>query len=541
MFDNTKPNIILLSDIGNQIPFEKTIGPYKIAKQLRDAGFEVVVVHHLMAFSITEIKHIISNLVSTKTLFVGVNNFFYKKVANQNVFELVFPDLGSILPHGKEYNKEIKDLIQSINPRCKLVLGGPSASDVEFNRIFDYVLLGYAEMSSVNLAQHLLDKVTLEKSRKSIFGFTIVDDSKAEGYDFVNHTMEYKSHDAILDNETMVIEVARGCIFKCKFCSYPLNGKKKLDFIRIEENLYRELMTNYEKYGTTRYTISDDTLNDSVEKCEMLYNLRQRLPFQPEFWAYIRLDLLAAHPETIGMLYEFGLRAPLYGIESLNEDSAKFIGKGGSRERLIDTLKFIKNKYGNSINQTGSFIFGLPKESVQSLKKTAEWLLSDDNPLDTWDCFPLIIRDSNVLNATNGFISDFDRNWKNYGYIDTGETSSKYYKEGTIVWKNQYTDYNYVSSLIEDMYRTSKERKADRVIGRTALVIASLTNEPIVNIFSKRFDEVDWHLLDKLKLQKTLEYKNKLFYHCNIPDLMRDQEYNTFSDFLKSSEYYRNA
>lgn len=542
MFDNTKPNVILLADIGNQIPMEKTIGPFKIAKQLRDVGIEVAVVHHLMAFSISEIKHILTNLVSSKTLFVGVSNFFYKKVDNQNTLELTFSGMGSVIPHGKEYNNEIKDLIRSINPLCKLVLGGPTAADAEFNKSFDYVLLGYAEISAINLAKHLLDPNTaLEKSRKSIYGFTIVDDSKADGYDFVNHQMEYKEHDVILPNEPLVLEVARGCIFKCKFCSFPMNGKKKFDFIRLEENLYRELMTNYEKYGITRYTMSDDTLNDSVEKCEMLYELRQKLPFQPEFFAYIRLDLLSAHPETIDMLYQFGLRAPYYGIESLNEESAKFIGKGGSRERLIHTLKHIKNKYGNSINQTGSFIFGLPRESVKSMQQTAEWLVSEDNPLDTWDCWPLMIRNSNIVHNTNGFISDFERNWKNYGYIDTGENSSQYYREGMIVWKNEHTDFKYVSGLIEDINKTSRERKKNRISNRVALILATLGNLKLVDVFNKTFDDIDWHLLDQIKLQKTLDYKHQLFHYCNIPNFNRNQEYKTFTDFLKSDEYYKNS
>ena len=88
MFDNSKPNVILLSDFGNQLYLEKTIGPYKIARQLRSAGFEVAVVHHLMTFTVAEIKHILKNLISDKTLFVGVNNFFYKKIVNYDTVEL---------------------------------------------------------------------------------------------------------------------------------------------------------------------------------------------------------------------------------------------------------------------------------------------------------------------------------------------------------------------------------------------------------------------------------------------------------------------
>lgn len=536
MFNNLKPNVILISDIGNQIPMEKTIGPYKIAKQLRDAGFEVAVLHHLMCFSLSEIKHILTHLISDKTLFVGVNNFFYQKVNQANLTRLEQSDLGTILPHGAKYNVEIKNLIQNANPNCKLVLGGPAAYDIEYNKIFDYIVLGYSEISMLWLAKHLIDpNFELPKARKSIFGNIVIDDSKAEQYDFVNHIMTYEEHDAILDNEMFLIEVARGCIFKCKFCSFPLNGKKKLDFIRTEESLYKELVTNFEKHKITRYTISDDTLNDSVEKCEMLYKLSQRLPFQLEFWAYIRLDLLAAHPETIDMLYQAGLRAPYYGIESLNEETAKFIGKGGSRSKLIDTLQFIKNKYKNNISQTGSFIFGLPRENLSSMQQTAEWLLSDQNPLDSWDLMPLGIRNSKKINSTNNFISDIDINWQNYGYIDTKENSDN----GAIIWKNQFTNYNEVKSLIKETYFRLENNNKKRINGRLALLLASLTDSPSSSFLNKLHDEIDWHRLDHIKLQKTLDYKEKFLKTCSIPNNVRNTNCHTFAEFLQSIEYFK--
>lgn len=539
MFDNTKPNVILISDIGNQIPFEKTIGPYKIAKQLRTQGLEVAVLHHLMTFSVEEVKHILRHLISDKTLFVGVNNFFYKKInLNSDSYSLIDGDLGSIIPHGAQFNTEIKNLIHSINPGCKLVLGGPAAYDIEYNKIFDFIVLGYGEMSMVALAKFLINKESkLEKSRKSIFGNIIIDDSKAENYDFVNHFMTYENHDTILHNEMLLIEVARGCIFKCKFCSFPLNGKKKLDFIRTEDSLYKELITNYEKHGVTRYTISDDTLNDSVEKCEMIYKLSQRLPFQLEYWAYIRLDLLAAHPETIDMLYESGLRATYYGIESLNEETAKFIGKGGSREKLIETLHNIKQKYNNNISQTGSFIFGLPRENLASMHKTVEWLLSKNNPLDSWDLLPLNIRNSKKINATNNFISDIDLNWSRYGYVDTEENNSK----DIIIWKNEFTSYKQVKELIEETYHRLDSLKIKKIHGRLALMLASLTDRPLTDFLNKFYKDVDWHHLDHVKLKKTIEYKNKFFTNCQIPEISRQEVYSTFADFLKSKEYLQTS
>ena len=154
MFDNTKPNVIFLSDFGNQLYLEKTIGPYKVARQLRNAGYEVAVVHHLMAFSVTEIKHILKNLISDQTLFVGVNNFFYKKIVDYDTVELQYPDPHTIIPHGIEYNDEIKQTITDANPNCKLALGGPNASDIPIYSDFDYIFLGYSEMSIINLAKH---------------------------------------------------------------------------------------------------------------------------------------------------------------------------------------------------------------------------------------------------------------------------------------------------------------------------------------------------------------------------------------------------
>jgi hypothetical protein len=43
MFDNTKPNIIIIADKTDMMSMIKTIGPYKVASELRNAGFEVAV------------------------------------------------------------------------------------------------------------------------------------------------------------------------------------------------------------------------------------------------------------------------------------------------------------------------------------------------------------------------------------------------------------------------------------------------------------------------------------------------------------------
>ena len=535
MFDNTKPNVILLTDFSNVISLEKTLGPYRVASQLRLAGFEVAVIHHLSAFSVNEIKHTLSHMISDKTLFIGVSNYFYFNCTDiivhddQSLQPFDRMPAGSFLPHGHQYNQEIKDLARSINPNCKFVIGGPDAVDIELNRDFDYVVLGYADISSVNLAQHLLDhNVLLNKFYRSIFGFKVIDDAKAESFEFVTSTMKYEENDAILPGETMLIEIARGCIFSCSFCSYPLNGKKKLDFIRSVDNLYNEMISNYERFGTTRYVLCDDTLNDSVEKCQLMYNLSRRLPFKLEYWAYTRLDLLAAKPDTIDLLWKSGWRATLFGIETLDANAASLIGKGGSREKLINTLKELKIRYGDDINLTGSFIYGLPHESLESLERTTEWLLSADCPLDSFVTSALRIRSPEVIKGS-GFLSDLDQNWTKYGYVDLGGRDHRDHP-GVIMWQNEHTTFEYLSNWC-DQIKEEPHTRTGRIFGRNSFGLASLTGKLELN---QVLAEIDWYKLDHLKLKQARKYKEKLWAGCKVPQLTDESaNFHTFGDWLK--------
>jgi hypothetical protein len=539
MFDNTKPNVIILSDFSTIIAMDKTLGPYRVASQLRIAGFEVAVIHHLSTFSIGELKHTLSHMVSDKTLFIGINNFFYHDCSD--IVELedfsVRPygrmTAGSFLPHGHKYNREIKDLAKSINPNCKFVLGGPDALDIEANRDFDYVIQGYADNSAVNLAQHLLDPtVALDKSCRSIFGFRYVDDAKAESFDFVNSNMKYEDHDAVLPGETLLIEIARGCIFSCSFCSYPLNGKKKLDFIRSVDNIYAEMISNYERFGTTRYVLSDDTLNDSVEKCQLMYDLSQRLPFKLEYWAYTRLDLLAAKPETIDLLWKSGWRASLFGIESLDAKAAATIGKGGSREKLIGTLKELKRRYGDEICLTGSFIYGLPHESIKSLERTTEWLLSSDCPLDGILINVLRLRSPETVKGS-GFVSDLDRNWHKYGYTDLGTRNDILEGTGTMLWENEHTTFEYLTAWTKQINHLihNQYSKKGRMLGRESFGLANLTGKLKLN---QVMADINFYKLDHLKLKQVRKYKAKLWAGCNVP-VLEDAAANchTFGEWLK--------
>lgn len=506
-------NVILLADTTEVLYLQKSIGPYKVANALRTAGFDVLVVNHLHIFSIDEIKLILKHAINDKTLFVGVSPFFYRLIENPEQLNadnhekggtrFHEKEIGSYLPHGIKYNQEIRALIKELNPNCKIVLGGPEARDSAHTKDYDYVVLGYAETSVVDLANHLATNVPLNNSRRSIHRNIIVDDSKALGYNFVSTQMTYADHDFILPNESLTIEIGRGCIFSCTFCSFPLIGKKKNDHVKLEEVLLAEFLENYQRFGTTRYIFGDDTFNDSREKVEMIHRISKKLPFQLEYWAYIRVDLLAAHIDTVDLLYESGLRAAYFGIETLHPKAAAVVGKGGVRKKIVDTVNYIKNKYGNKIMLNGTFIFGLPNEPVSSMLETAELLTSGMLQLDTWGIYPLFI------NESMAFSSKFDREYAKYGYTVLERVNDR------LVWKNEFTDYYECEKLAIETNAQGIANGVSCVSGLDSFYISGLDFDLSFSMCKKVID-FEWHQVDLRKQERAKIYKKKLFEYLNI-------------------------
>lgn len=521
MFDNSRPNVILLADASEPVLMTKTFGVYKVAHELRRAGFECAVIHHLHVFDYEEIKHMLSHLISSQTLWIGFSTFFYHNISDANFYRSAFTDRqwssdeiasqGPMLPHGAKFNADLIAHIKSLNPRCATVLGGPNAVDKKHNACFDYVVIGYADISAVNLSQHLASGHSLNHSYRSLWGPIIVNDARAQGFDFTNSTMMYEDHDAILPGETLQIEVSRGCIFQCAYCSFPLNGKSKLDFIRSEQRLREEFMHNYQRWGVTRYMFLDDTFNDSIDKCALIQRVSASLPFKLQYWAYIRLDLVAAHPQTAEMLIDSGLQAATFGIETWHKQAGSAVGKSAPRQRQIDTLHRLRTLGGKDFMMQANFIVGLPHEPPISVLQTFNYLISDDNPIDSWTFIPFALE--NAKNSGHG--GDFSRialDPEKFGYSVLGELDAN-----KLDWSNTHFTWQSAKTLADTLNFKSSLYRA-KLQGRIAFEIASLGTdlEPFINISTAHYVKSASALFD-LKKQRAQQYKHRLYQGLGIP------------------------
>ena len=436
-------NAIIFTDLTHDIVSTIYLGPYKCAHVLRKSGYSCLVINHSSDYTANEIKELLDIAVGKQTYFVGFSTTFILSQEKK-------PDLSiqSVFPQGKAFEDQIISYIKQKNPKIKTVAGGSNVHAEYTNKNIDYVMIGYSEISIVNLANHLAHNETLNHSYKNIHGRIIIDDRKAPDYDFPSGDMVWLDTD-VVNHKLLPIEIGRGCIFKCKFCGFAMNGKQQLDFVKKPEILYNEMLRNYTEFGITQYIIVDDTFNDHVEKLQAIYEQVKRLPFQPMFWAYTRLDLICTRPETLPLLYGIGLRAMFFGIETLDAKTGRTIGKGFDRKKQIEMIKHIKETYAD-VTLYGSFIFGLPYESVESMISTADQLLDGSIPLDTWNIHPLSIRKKN----RHAFASDLTDNYEAYGYIDQGDTED-WTTTHNVNWKNEYLTANIAKDLAANVMKDS--------------------------------------------------------------------------------------
>jgi hypothetical protein len=443
--------VIILTGLPSDIPpdtaFIPALGAYKCAHALRNNGFSCLVVNHLPQYSIAEINELLDHAVSDDTLMIGISSTFLtsdgysKEIGSQFIVETKEYQLNNTMMDkfrtndSVSFDENVLDRLRNKFPKLKFVLGGIKINtEYQINGL-DFMCVGYSEVSIVNIARHLLTGDIIPDSRKNVFGTVIVDDPTAKLYKFHNEVMDWLPED-VVTHTRLPLEISRGCIFNCKFCSYPMRGKKKFDYFKYADNLRKELVNNYEKYSITHYSIIDDTFNDNKEKLIAIRDMVRTLPFQPNFWCFARLDLLGISPETIDILYEIGCKILHHGIETLDHNAGKAIGKGYTKEKLINTAKIIKQKHPDMFLH-GSFIIGLPGESIASIRETNRLLHSKEFPLDSWEFIPLKMWHANSANGKNAswatvWMSEFDKNWQQYYQeVDNPPNNIRIY------WKNK--------------------------------------------------------------------------------------------------------
>lgn len=470
-------------------------GAHRIATHLRNYGLSVEVVDFYLSWSLEELKQLIDIQLTKPTLFIGFSC--------------------SLMFDGVENFKEIRDYIRSKNPNVKIIVGGNKTLQKGFTGA-DYYLEGTSESSIIALVDYLLGKTT-ELVYQDVNGNRVLNsltDYKVNTID--NIEISYLPSDFIGPDETLSLETARGCIFKCAFCDFPGIGKSKLDYLRDINDIRDELLHNYRTNGTTKYFIVEDTINDTDDKCDMLEELGSTLPFNLNLMGYMRADLLVAKPKNVSKLVRAGFRGMHFGIETFNEQAGKIIGKGMPADKLKQGLIDIKRS-NPGLYLTSTFIVGLPYETKEEINQTVDWLIKE-RALDFWSFNPLMIpkRDATIHH------SYFTDNYRLYGYsvMSDDEVESRLHElehtsfglkwlKNIVYWRSKTFDLLTAATFVQELSERSYQyRKID---GWSVFAISALGTS-IDDLFEMSYNgenKIDDNAMINLTNQYVDRYKQQ--------------------------------
>lgn len=481
--------VVLFTDIADTTGYGKYAGTYKLATEIRAAGYTCQVIDNFSWLGVDRLKNIADKFISNDTLLVGFSCTLNEKRTNGRVQHWGLPDSDFF---------EFLNYVRHNNPAVKTCAGGSRVTNKSDWPGIDYVVLNKGDVAIIKLLEHIsmgLDiKCTSNKYSKIVNG----DDYFYTQDQFKVSQIKYEPNDIILPGESLPMEIARGCIFSCAYCHFDLIGKRIGDWTKTPEAIRAEMIRNYELYGTTHYMFSDELINESLPKMEMLANVIANLPFKIRYTSYARVDMIWRYPEMRELLLESGAVSLAFGIETFNEKAGKAVGKGMHPDKVKETLARCKETWKDNIIVSSNFIVGLPGETEESIWKTVDYLVSKESALDVFGFLPLYIREGE--DGRPG--SRIDANPAKFGYDLSGKT-----------WSSENMTYSQAINILSKIYSRRDVQEKTKFAAATwigRILALGYTVEDIFRIIRSPRENVAQDIQLRTNLMKQQYYEKLL-------------------------------
>lgn len=166
------------------------------------------------------------------------------------------------------------------------------------------------------------------------------------------------------------IITSRGCPYKCVFCS----TKQLWDKVRFHSSEY--IVKNIEyllnKYDVKHIIIMDDLFSTSVKRVSELVNVfkKKRIPEEVTFTIQARANTI--NDELCALLKQINVKILQFGFESGSKRILSWL-KGNTVTPEIN-FNAIRTVQKSGMKVFGSFMFGVPGETIEDMKKTINFI-----------------------------------------------------------------------------------------------------------------------------------------------------------------------
>jgi len=275
---------------------------------------------------------------------------------------------------------EIAAQIKKWNPRVPVYVGGHHASlapeDFYCSHI-DGVVLGEGEKALRELVQAHQTRGEV----KAIAGLVVNEPSApfytpkrpmVENLDELpiparHLTRNFRHHYYLgFQKPFSIMETARGCAYRCDFCSVWkfFNGKCRM---MSPERVLQEVKTIPEKY----IFLADDNFLQSVPRAERIARLIVENRIKKRFTFQARSDAIVQHPGIVPLLRRAGFWKVFIGFEKIDEEAMKQLNKHNSVQNNEEALKILR---AHGMEVIAAFIID-PSFQEQDFQRLRQYIL----------------------------------------------------------------------------------------------------------------------------------------------------------------------
>jgi hypothetical protein len=405
----------------------RSMGSYELRNRLETKGHTATIIEWFTKWSEEQLKSIINDykpdIIATSTPF-----------HTQDLY----------------YLKDILKWVRDTYPDIKVIHGGSRQYDDEFEGLIDVFFLG----RSMEIFDAWLDNKDLKQYTLQTEPLVLVNHQFDE---FVDNPVipKLKDEDFISSKDILGFELGVGCKFNCSFCNYELRNAKITNLADPKE-LHNYFLEAYEKYGVTNFFASDDTINETDTKLEILAEAIRGLPYHPQITAFARLDLVTSKPKQLKLLEEINFRSLFFGIESFNPEASKLIRKKSGIGDNIETLRKVKETCDTYT--VGGMILGLNGDSEESIRSSVNQII-EEKLLSSIQYYPLSITMPEG-HYDPYFASDIDKDPESFDYkiIEVSHVHHGNKQMPVYIWKSDWTDFREMGELQTSLHTEIQDK-----------------------------------------------------------------------------------
>lgn len=245
---------------------------------------------------------------------------------------------------------EIAAKVKEMQPQCFVFVGGHHATlnPMDFlHEAVDAVILGEGETTAPALLHALQTGADLQ-SVPGLMLFTpegprftgmrpLLEDLDRLPFPARHLTAPYRRHYHLGLNPIATVETARGCPYRCNFCSVWRFYRRRFR-MKSPERVIAELVTT----PGSHVLFTDDNFLTDIRRASRIAELVRQNRIRKEFLFQARSDSIVRHPDVIAQWRKAGLTSVFIGFEKIDDEALESVEKNNcvaNNERALEILR----------------------------------------------------------------------------------------------------------------------------------------------------------------------------------------------------------